>query len=149
MRDTQADCSCRDAPTASPAQTQTPSRRGGTPSVTPSSRVNTGSSAGATTEDSVALVPVNSEHELLSELAAIRTKLEPNREWHERIAALKRLHGIVLGGAATYAAFLEHLKGSLRDPLKAQLTDRRSQVRCPCSLARNSDSRSVRWVGTL
>jgi CLIP-associating protein 1/2 len=119
----------------SPARSQilgssTASRRGA--ATTPSSRVNTGGSSGTTTEDAVALVLVNSEHELLAELTAIRSKLEPGREWDERIAALKRLHGIVLGGASAYASFLEHLKGSLRDPLKAQLTDRRSQVHGPC-----------------
>jgi hypothetical protein len=82
----------------------------------------------AITEETVALVPVLNETELLRELSAIRAKLDGKMEWDMRITALRRLHGIAQGGAGAYPAFVEHLKGSLRDPLRTQMTDRRSQV---------------------
>jgi hypothetical protein len=97
---------------------------------TPSGRLSTGGSiATVMTEETVAVVPVHSEADLLRELSAIRGKLDSKLEWDTRISALRRLQGIAQGGAGAYPLFVEHLKGSLRDPLRDQMTDRRSQVR--------------------
>ena len=72
---------------------------------------------------------MTSESELITQLAQLAVKLDLSKGWEGRIKALKELHGLTLGGAAAYPAFLEELKTSLRDPLRSQLADRRSQVR--------------------
>jgi hypothetical protein len=96
------------------------------------SRVNTGGSIAATlnTEDSAPVVPVAAAAEVHTEITQIAAQLDLSKEWDTRITALKRLHGITLGGAAAHGNFLEELKTTLRDPLRAQMSDRRSQA-CP------------------
>jgi CLIP-associating protein 1/2 len=68
-----------------------------------------------------------SERELASEVEALLAALAATQEWDVRMAALARLEGLVMGGAARVDGFQQALR-SLRDALLAQLSDRRSSV---------------------
>ena len=65
-------------------------------------------------------VAVGSEAELRSELERVVAQLAPAVEWTQRVDALLRLEGLVMGGAAGFAGFSELLLG-LRDALTAQV----------------------------
>jgi Asp-tRNA(Asn)/Glu-tRNA(Gln) amidotransferase A subunit family amidase len=71
-----------------------------------------------------------SERELGAEVEALAAALAPEREWDVRMAALARLEGLLLGGAPQQheQAFCGPMLRALRDPLLAQLADRRSAV---------------------
>lgn len=88
--------------------------------------VKTASASAAEAEPEA--VPVRSEGELTSELAAIVKSLDAAADWEQRVTALRRLHGLAIGAGGAYPAFGEHLRSALKDPLVAQLVDRRSQV---------------------
>jgi len=73
---------------------------------------------------------VSSEKELLAECDAVAALLGASVEWDVRMAAMARLEGLLLGGAADsfQQALVAALQRPLRDPLLAQLADRRSSV---------------------
>ncbi|KAL4420688.1 hypothetical protein ABPG75_010344 [Micractinium tetrahymenae] len=71
---------------------------------------------------------VGTEAELRSELERVAAQLAPAVEWTARVDALLRLEGLVKGGAASWPAFPDLLAALLRDPLAAQLQERRSAV---------------------
>lgn len=91
-------------------------------------------------------VKARSSEEAARELREIARELrKPPREadgvWQERAAAMRRLHGLLLGGSARLPHFSQQLHSLLVEPLRAQLKDLRSRcVRIACgeSLARLS-----------
>ena len=79
-------------------------------------------------------IPVYSEKELTSEIDKLAEHLRHPTDWAVRSAAIRRLQGLVLGGACEYPSFTSHLK-SLREPLVAQCSELRSSlVREVCAL---------------
>ncbi|KAK4751073.1 hypothetical protein SAY87_004555 [Trapa incisa] len=79
------------------------------------------------TEKQIEPVSIYSENELIREVEKIISYLMPQNDWSIRIAAMQRIEGLVLGGAADYACFRGLLK-QLIDPLSTQLSDRRSSI---------------------
>ncbi|KAK9843845.1 hypothetical protein WJX81_008697 [Elliptochloris bilobata] len=76
-----------------------------------------------------AVVPVDSERQLRQELERLAGALAEGEEWTARIRALLRLEGLAAGAAAAgLAGALQDALRPLRDPLVAQLLDRRSAV---------------------
>jgi hypothetical protein len=65
-------------------------------------------------------VTVETEEQLREELGGIAGSLTPSTDWTQRVDALLRLEGLLLGGAAQLAGFAEVLQ-ALRDPLIAQV----------------------------
>ena len=73
-------------------------------------------------------VSLSGERELVREVEAIASKLRGTGEdWNDRIATMKRLEAIVMGDSFNNDAATELLK-QLKDPLTAQLLDRRSSI---------------------
>ncbi|GMI76168.1 CLIP-associated protein, CLIP-ASSOCIATED PROTEIN [Hibiscus trionum] len=72
-------------------------------------------------------IKVYSDKELIREFDKISSNLVPEKDWSVRIAAMQRVEGLVLGGAADYACFRGLLK-QLVSPLSTQLSDRRSSI---------------------
>ncbi|KAE9585510.1 hypothetical protein Lal_00017823 [Lupinus albus] len=72
-------------------------------------------------------IKVYSEKELIREIEKIASTLVPEKDWSIRIAAMQRIEGLVLGGAADYPCFRGLLK-QLIGPLSTQLSDRRSSI---------------------
>ncbi|KAK8479701.1 hypothetical protein V6N13_131792 [Hibiscus sabdariffa] len=72
-------------------------------------------------------IKVYSEKELIREFDKISSNLVPEKDWSVRIAAMQRVEGLVLGGAADYPCFRGLLK-QLVSPLSTQLSDRRSSI---------------------
>ncbi|KAK4773433.1 hypothetical protein SAY87_028452 [Trapa incisa] len=79
------------------------------------------------TEKPIEPVKVYSEKELVREFEKIASTLVPEKDWSIRIAAMQRVEGLVVGGAAEYPCFLGFLK-QLIGPLNSQLSDRRSSI---------------------
>ncbi|WCJ38160.1 CLIP-associated protein [Euphorbia peplus] len=79
------------------------------------------------TEKPVDPIKVYSEKELVREFEKIAATLVPEKDWSVRIAAMQRVEGLVLGGAADYPCFRGLLK-QLVGPLSTQLADRRSSI---------------------
>lgn len=67
------------------------------------------------------------EADLRVELERLTTQLVPAVDWTQRVDALLRLEGLILGGATNFAAFPELLLGT-RDALSSQMQERRSAV---------------------
>ncbi|XP_011080151.1 CLIP-associated protein isoform X2 [Sesamum indicum] len=82
---------------------------------------------GDITEKPVEPIKVNSEKGLIREFEKIASTLVPDKHWSVRIAAMQRVEGLVLGGAADYPGFHGLLK-QLVAPLSTQLSDRRSSI---------------------
>ncbi|CAO2839845.1 unnamed protein product [Amaranthus hypochondriacus] len=82
---------------------------------------------GDVTEKPVEPVKVYSEKELIREFEKIASTLVPEKDWSHRIAAMQRVEGLVIGGAADYPCFRGLLK-QLVGPLSTQLSDRRSSI---------------------
>lgn len=82
---------------------------------------------GDVTEKPVEPVKVYSEKELIREFEKIASTLVPEKDWSHRIAAMQRIEGLVIGGAADYPCFRGLLK-QLIGPLSTQLSDRRSSI---------------------
>lgn len=117
------------APAVKPPQATTPP-----PSVAPRSSAfaapPTPGAAPANGQDGpapVAAVTVRSEQELGREMEGLVATLTPKENWENRIAAMRRLEGLLVGGAASMPAFGVLLR-QLRDPLASQLEDRRSAI---------------------
>ncbi|GMH33117.1 hypothetical protein BSKO_00951 [Bryopsis sp. KO-2023] len=72
-------------------------------------------------------IPLESDRELKEVLGKISTQLGLSVDWDKRITALIRLEGIFLGGASSFESCQEYIK-MLKDPLTAQINDRRSAV---------------------
>ena len=68
---------------------------------------------------------VYSDRELGLELSTIKEQLGNSDDWAVRSSALRRLHGLVLGGACDFDSFVGHFKG-LREPLSAQVAELRT-----------------------
>ncbi|KAJ9176533.1 hypothetical protein P3X46_011836 [Hevea brasiliensis] len=79
------------------------------------------------TEKPIEPIKVYSEKELIREIEKIAFTLVPEKDWSIRIAAMQRVEGLVLGGAADYSCFRGLLK-QLVGPLSTQLSDRRSSI---------------------
>ncbi|XP_031371453.1 CLIP-associated protein isoform X2 [Punica granatum] len=79
------------------------------------------------TEKPIEPVKVYSEKELVREFEKIASTLVPEKDWSIRIAAMQRVEGLVIGGAADYPSFRGLLK-QLVGPLSTQLSDRRSTI---------------------
>ncbi|XP_057438456.1 CLIP-associated protein isoform X2 [Lotus japonicus] len=82
---------------------------------------------GDITEKPIDPIKVYSDKELVREIEKIASTLVPEKDWSIRIAALQRVEGLVLGGAADYPCFRGVLK-QLVGPLSTQLSDRRSTI---------------------
>ncbi|GAB4841292.1 hypothetical protein Ancab_022024 [Ancistrocladus abbreviatus] len=82
---------------------------------------------GDVAEKPVEPVKVYSEKELIREIEKIASTLTPEKDWSIRIAAMQRVEGLVVGGAADYPSFRGLLK-QLTGPLSTQLSDRRSSI---------------------
>ncbi|RAL47733.1 hypothetical protein DM860_012358 [Cuscuta australis] len=82
---------------------------------------------GDVTEKAVEPIKVYSEKELIREFEKIASTFVPEKDWSIRIAAMQRVEGLVLGGAADYPCFRGLLK-QLVAPLSTQLSDRRSSI---------------------
>ncbi|XP_027364185.1 CLIP-associated protein-like [Abrus precatorius] len=82
---------------------------------------------GDVTEKAIEPIKVYSEKELMREIEKIASTLVPEKDWSIRIAAMQRIEGLVLGGAADYPSFNGLLK-QLVGPLSTQLSDRRSSI---------------------
>ncbi|XP_057427774.1 CLIP-associated protein-like [Lotus japonicus] len=82
---------------------------------------------GDVTEKGIDPIKVYSEKELIREVEKIASTLVPEKDWSIRIAAMQRIEGLVLGGAANYPCFFGLLK-QLVGPLSTQLSDRRSSI---------------------
>ncbi|XP_061432469.1 LOW QUALITY PROTEIN: CLIP-associating protein 1-like [Lethenteron reissneri] len=91
--------------------------------------------AGAVDEDDltrvfeeVALVHVHSSRELEESISGIRDVLcDDKNDWEQRVAALKKLRGLLLAGAAEQDSFPGHLR-LLEPAFKLSAKDLRSQV---------------------
>lgn len=79
------------------------------------------------TEKLIEPIKVYSEKELIREFEKIGSTLVPDKDWSVRIAAMQRVEGLVLGGAADHPCFRGLLK-QLVGPLSTQLSDRRSSI---------------------
>ncbi|XP_019444405.1 PREDICTED: CLIP-associated protein-like isoform X1 [Lupinus angustifolius] len=86
-----------------------------------------GAGDGDVTEKPLDPIKVYSEKELIREIEKIASTLIPEKDWSIRIAAMQRIEGLVLGGAADYPCFRGLLK-QLIGPLSTQLSDRRSSI---------------------
>eukprot|EP00210_Caulerpa_lentillifera_P006256 g5975.t1 len=89
-----------------------------------------GDGGGLTVDNKLPLaeaVSLSNEGALKKELDAIGRSLGSTVDWVERIQAIIRLEGLILGGATQWPSFLELLR-NLKDPLVAQICDRRSAV---------------------
>ncbi|CAL0299631.1 unnamed protein product [Lupinus luteus] len=82
---------------------------------------------GNVTEKPIDHIKVYSEKELIREIDKIAYTLVPEKDWSIRIAAMQRIEGLVLGGAADFSCFHGLLK-QLVGPLSTQLSDRRSTI---------------------
>lgn len=82
---------------------------------------------GDVTEKPVDPIKIYSDKELVREIEKIASILVPEKDWSVRIAAMQRIEGLVLGGAADYPCFRGLLK-QLGGPLSTQLSDRRSSI---------------------
>nr|GLL33242.1 CLIP-associated protein-like [Ipomoea trifida] len=82
---------------------------------------------GDITEKPVDPIKVYSEKELIREFEKIASTFVPDKDWSIRIAAMQRVEGLVIGGAADYPCFRGLLK-QLVGPLSTQLSDRRSSI---------------------
>ncbi|KAF1879232.1 hypothetical protein Lal_00047906, partial [Lupinus albus] len=82
---------------------------------------------GNVTEKPIDHIKVYSEKELIREIDKIVYTLVPEKDWSIRIAAMQRIEGLVLGGAADFSCFHGLLK-QLVGPLSMQLSDRRSTI---------------------
>ncbi|KAK4407302.1 CLIP-associated protein, partial [Sesamum angolense] len=82
---------------------------------------------GGIIEKPVEPIKVYSEKELIREFEKIASTLVPDKDWSVRIAAMQRVEGLVVGGAADYPGFHGLLK-QLVAPLSTQLSDRRSSI---------------------
>ncbi|CAH9074425.1 unnamed protein product [Cuscuta epithymum] len=82
---------------------------------------------GDVTEKPVDPIKVYSEKELTREFEKIASTFVPEKDWSIRIAAMQRVEGLVLGGAADYPCFRGLIK-QLVGPLSTQLSDRRSSI---------------------
>ncbi|MCH84653.1 CLIP-associated protein, partial [Trifolium medium] len=82
---------------------------------------------GDVTDKGIEPIKVYSEKEFIREIEKISSTLVPEKDWSVRIAALQRIEGLVLGGAADYPCFFGILK-QLIGPLSTQLSDRRSTI---------------------
>ncbi|KAK2455175.1 CLIP-associated protein [Trifolium repens] len=78
-------------------------------------------------EKGIEPIKVYSEKEFIREIEKISSTLVPEKDWSVRIAALQKIEGLVLGGAADYPCFFGILK-QLVGPLSTQLSDRRSTI---------------------
>eukprot|EP00803_Ostreobium_quekettii_P000644 evm.model.scf_83.8 EVM.evm.TU.scf_83.8 scf_83:153419-159961(+) len=76
---------------------------------------------------SVPVVHVQSEKELKNELDKILTDLGASIDWNKRLNALLRLEGMLSGSAPSFPSCAELLR-PVKDPLTAQINDRRSAV---------------------
>ncbi|XP_075908629.1 CLIP-associating protein 1-like isoform X4 [Petromyzon marinus] len=102
-------------------------------SKTPSAASKEG--AGAVDEDDftrvfeeVALVHVHSSRELEESISGVRDVLcDDKNDWEQRVAALKKLRGLLLAGAAEQDSFPGHLR-LLEPAFKLSAKDLRSQV---------------------
>ena len=75
-----------------------------------------------------------SDKELAVEMERAGEQLRHQTDWAVRSTALRRIHGLVLGGACEFASFPAHLK-AIREPLVAQCSELRSSlVRECCAL---------------
>ncbi|TKY52810.1 CLIP-associated protein [Spatholobus suberectus] len=86
-----------------------------------------GAGEGDVTEKVIDPIKVYSEKELIRQIDKIASTLVPEKDWSIRIAAMQRIEGLVLGGAADYPCFCGLLK-QLVGPLSTQLSDRRSSI---------------------
>ncbi len=57
----------------------------------------------------------------------LRQPVRHERSWSERSAAMRRLHALLLGGAAAHPHFIGHVSGTLCELLGVQLSDLRSK----------------------
>ncbi|GFR45537.1 hypothetical protein Agub_g6930 [Astrephomene gubernaculifera] len=74
-------------------------------------------------------IPITSERDLRAELEAATATLAkaPDTEWQDRMEAMQRVEGLVLGGALEYECFYEAMKG-LAQVLTQQFKERRSTI---------------------
>lgn len=72
-------------------------------------------------------IRVFSERDLAKEFEKAASMLAPTQDWSIRMSAMRRIEGIVVGGATKYSGFLQLLK-QLVNPLCDQLADRRSSI---------------------
>ncbi|VVA99804.1 unnamed protein product [Arabis nemorensis] len=79
------------------------------------------------TEKPIEPIKVYSEKELIREFEKIASTLVPEKDWSMRISAMRRVEGLVAGGATDYSCFRGLLK-QLVGPLSIQLSDRRSTI---------------------
>jgi CLIP-associating protein 1/2 len=79
------------------------------------------------TEKPIEPIKVYSEKELIREFEKIAATLVPEKDWSMRISAMRRVEGLVAGGATDYSCFRGLLK-QLVGPLSTQLADRRSTI---------------------
>uniref|UniRef100_A0A1J3HM77 CLIP-associated protein n=3 Tax=Noccaea TaxID=290573 RepID=A0A1J3HM77_NOCCA len=79
------------------------------------------------TEKPIEPIKVYSEKELIREFEKIASTLVPEKDWSMRISAMRRVEGLVAGGATDYSCFRGLLK-QLVGPLSTQLSDRRSTI---------------------
>lgn len=66
-------------------------------------------------------VLLSNEGALRREMECIGRSLGSTVDWVDRIHAIIRLEGLILGGATQYQSFLELLR-NLKDPLVAQVS---------------------------
>jgi len=116
---------------------RTPAATARTPSAS-SSRRKSGVVADHPDAPPAPLVP-HSEAELQREVKEIARSLKlPLRAedgWQQRNEAMRRLHALLLGGAAQTAGFGAAMRDTLREPLAAQLSDLRSKcVKTACAV---------------
>ncbi|KAJ0265493.1 ATCLASP protein [Hirschfeldia incana] len=79
------------------------------------------------TEKPIEPITVYSEKELIREFEKVASTLVPEKDWSMRISAMRRVEGLVAGGATDYSCFRGLLK-QLVGPLSTQLSDRRSTI---------------------
>ncbi|XP_009112643.2 CLIP-associated protein [Brassica rapa] len=79
------------------------------------------------TEKPIEPITVYSEKELIREFEKVASTLVPEKDWSLRISAMRRVEGLVAGGATDYSCFRGLLK-QLVGPLSTQLSDRRSTI---------------------
>ncbi|XP_010467930.1 PREDICTED: CLIP-associated protein [Camelina sativa] len=79
------------------------------------------------TEKPIDPIKVYSEKELIREFEKVAATLVPEKDWSMRISAMRRVEGLVAGGATDYSCFRGLLK-QLVGPLSTQLADRRSTI---------------------
>ncbi|CAN8257567.1 unnamed protein product [Cochlearia groenlandica] len=79
------------------------------------------------TEKPIEPIKVYSEKELIREFEKVAATLVPEKDWSMRISAMRRVEGLVAGGATDCSCFRGLLK-QLVGPLSIQLADRRSTI---------------------